>query len=144
MLKSAQEVVASGNVGEAVDFAIEANRQIASLTKELEALKVFLRSQGLSAAALTGKNSASLEGTLGTAEIVCVKAVPKAKKGVDLLACEAGIAPEIFSALFVKKTVVDFADDYETKFAALPTAAKTVIGNLVTMVASTPRVNLPK
>jgi hypothetical protein len=81
---------------------------------------------------------------LGSAQIVMVKPSPKAKKGVDLLACEAGIAPEVFQSLFVKKTVVDFVQDFESKFASLPVAAKTVIGNLVEMVASTPRVNLPK
>lgn len=144
MLKSAKDVIASGSVSEVVDFAIEANRTIAQLTKELDAIKVALRAKGVAEAALTGKNSAEIEGTLGTAQVVMLKPSPKAKKGVDLLASEAGLPAEVFASLFVKKTVVDFADDFETKLAALPTAQKAVINNLVEIVASTPRVNLPK
>lgn len=144
MIKSAKEVVASGDVASVVDFAIEANRQIAALTKELDALKVFIRERGLAAAALSGQSQASLEGTLGAAQVVVVKATPKAKKGVDLLAAEASLPAEIYSQLFVKRTVVDIADDFEEKLAALPKAQKMVVSNLVEVVASTPRVNLPK
>ena len=144
MLKSAKDVVASGNVGEVVDFAIEANRTIAALTKELEECKVALRASGVAQAALSGENAIELDGLLGKAQIVMVKATPKVKKGVSLLASEAGLPADIFAALFVKRTVVDFAEDFEVKLAGLSTAQKAVIQNLVEIVPSTPRVNLPK
>jgi len=144
MLKSAKDVVASGETASVVDFAIEADRTIKQLTKELEVVKAALRAKGIAEAALTGENSVEIEGNLGKAQIVMVRPAPKAKKGVDLLASEAGLPSEVFASLFVKKTVVDFADDFETKLAALPSAQKAVISNLVEIVASTPRVNLPK
>jgi hypothetical protein len=144
MLKSAKEIIKAGNTAEIVDFAIEVNRQIRELEAELEAAKAALREKGLQEATQSGENTASFPGTLGTATVVAVKPGFKVKKGVDLLACEAGINPGLFQSLFVKKTVVEFATDFEVKFAALPVAAKTVIGNLVEMSVSTPRVNLPK
>ena len=144
MNKSAKEVLAAGNVVETVDFAIEANRQIAALTKELDAIKAALREKGIALAAQTGDNNVAIEGTLGSAQVVMVKPAPKAKKGVDLLAAEASLPAEVYGALFTKKTVVEIADDFEAKVAALPTAQKAVVANLVEMVASTPRVNLPK
>ena len=144
MLKSAKDVVASGIVGEVVDFAIEANRMIAALSKELEECKAALRASGVAQAALTGENAVELDGLLGKAQIVMVRSAPKVKKGVSLLASEAGLPADVFAALFVKKTVVDFAEDFEVKLAGLSTAQKAVIQNLVEIVPSTPRVNLPK
>lgn len=144
MLKSAKDVVASGVTASVVDFAIEADRTIKALTRELEVVKAALREKGLSEAALSGENSVEIEGTLGVAQIVMVRPTPKAKKGVDLLASEAGLPSEVFASLFVKRTVVDFAEDFEVKLSRLPPAQKAVIQNLVEITASTPRVNLPR
>lgn len=144
MLKSAKEVVQAGETVAVVDMAIEFNREVNRLTKELDALKAFIREKGIAAAALTGENNALVEGTLGAAQVAMVKAAPKARKGTDLLASEASLPAEVFSALFVKKTVVEFAPDFEEKLNALPKAQKAVVENLVEVVASTPRVNLPK
>lgn len=144
MLKSAKTVVASGVVSEMVDAATEADRTIKALTKELEVLKTALREKGLTLAAKTGENNVALEGTLGSATVTMVKPAPKAKKGVDLLAAEANLSPETYAALFTKKTVVEIAEDYEEKVASLTPAEKAVLKNLVEVVASTPRVTLPK
>ncbi len=144
MLKSARDVVASGDAAEMVDYAIEANRQIAQLTAELEILKAALRAKGLEEAASTGETTVALEGHLGKAQVILVKPQWRVRRGVDLLASERGLPPEVFQTLFVKKTVVDFAPDFEMKIAGLPSGVQAVIRNLVEAVSSTPRVNLPK
>lgn len=144
MFKTAKEVVAAGQTTAVVDLAVEMNREITRLTKELDALKAALREKGITAAAVSGDNNVTIEGTLGSAQVVMVRPAPKAKKGVDLLAAEASLPAEVYGSLFTKKVVVEIADDYEAKVAALPAAQKAVLGNLVEVVASTPRVNLPK
>jgi hypothetical protein len=142
--KSASEVIASNITGEVVDFAIECNREVARLTKELDALKASIRATGIAQAALSGQNSVDLPGEFGVAQVVLVKAAPKAKKGVDLLASEPSLPAEVWGALFTKKVVVEIADDFEARVASLPAAQKAVVQNLVEVVAGTPRVNLPK
>ena len=144
MIKSAKDVLAAGSVEAVVDAAIEANREVNRLTKELDALKAFIREQGIAAAALSGNNNALVEGTLGAAQVAMVKAAPKARKGADLLASEGSLPADVFASLFVKKVVVEFAPDFEEKLVGLPKAQRAVVENLVEMVASTPRVNLPK
>lgn len=144
MIKSAKELVAAGSSVGVVDFAIETNRQINALTKELDLLKVFIRERGVAAAAITGENSALVEGSLGVAQVAMVKSSPKARKGTDLLASEGSLPTEVFSALFVKKTVVEFSPSFEEKLIALPKAQRAMVSNLVEIVASTPRVSFPK
>jgi len=146
MLKSAKDVLASKSVEVVVDFAIETNREVAALTKELEAVKPFLRAEGVKLACATGENSAELVGNLGVATIVGVKPTPKAKKGMDLASLEATLPAEVFASLFVKKVVVvvEVAEGYEAKLAALTTPQKAVLANFVEVVGSTARVNLPK
>jgi hypothetical protein len=64
MLKSAQEVIASGNDRFVVDYAIEVNRQITAFSKELSTVKKHLRKLGLSRV-VAGKRSVAVEGNLG-------------------------------------------------------------------------------
>lgn len=69
---------------------------------------------------------------------------PRAKKGVDLLAAEAGIPPEVYSALFRKHTVVEFAADFLQRMPELPRSAFTMISNIVEVKESTARVTFGK
>lgn len=142
MNKTAKEIVAAANTVEIVDVAVEYNREIARLTKELDVLKASIREKGLAEVAATGGNNVTLTGTTGTAQVACVKAAPKAKKGVDLLSTEGNLPAEVWASLFTKKVVVEIADDFEAKVAGLTTAQKAVVNNLVEMVAQTPRVTL--
>ena len=149
MEKSAKEVLAAGLVGEVVDFAIEKNRIATAATKELEAVKPFLREAGLADAGRTGEKTANLVGLLGTAQIVFPVAKPVAKKGVDLSAsAETSLPAEVFAALFTKRivTVVEPVADFEEKLAAmkLTPAQRAALANLVEVQPQTPRVNLPK
>jgi len=143
MLKSAKDVVASGNLASMVDFAIESNRTVTSLSSELSEVKNALREIGATRAKSEGLNSFEIEGHLGRAQVVLVKPAPRVRKGVDLLASEAGVPPELYATLFVKRTVVDLAPDFEVKLASLTPAQRDAILNLVEMVSPTPRVNLP-
>ena len=125
-----------------IDQALDLNRTIAKLTKELEALKGQIREAGLAQAALKGENSATLEGSAGVAQVVCVKDVIKARKGADLLASESSLPEEVWSSLFVKVTKVEIAPDFEAKLEGLSKAQKAVVGNLVESVPQTARVTL--
>ncbi len=142
MNKSAKEIVAAGNTVEVVDMAVEYNREIARLTKEMDVIKTFLREQGIAKVAATGDNNVTFTGTVGTAQVACVKSAPKAKKGVDLLASESNLPAEVWGALFTKRVVVDIADDFEAKLASLTTAQKAVVNNLIEMVDQTARVTI--
>lgn len=142
MLKSAKSVVASGSVSEVVDFAIEANREVTSLSKELDVAKAALRDAGSKAAALSGETNVSLVGSLGAAQIVFPKEAPKVKKGRDIAELLSALPAEIFSGLFQVEYKV--AADFAEKLAGLTAAQRAAVGNIVELVAATSRVNLPK
>lgn len=142
MNKSAKSVIESGNMVEVVDLAVEANRTIAQLTKELDALKAHLRDQGITALAAGTNNNVTFDGTIGVAQVVAVKPAPKAKKGVDLLATEGNLPADVWGQLFKKVTKVEISDDFESIVATLTPAQKAVVNGLVEVVASTPRVNI--
>jgi len=142
MLKSAKSVIASGNTSEIVDFAIEANREVSATTKELEAAKAALREAGSKKAALSGEANVTLEGSLGSAQVVFPKEAPKVKKGRDIAELLSALPAEIFSGLFQVeyKVTADFAE----KLADLTAAQRATVGNIVELVTATSRVNLPK
>jgi len=140
--KTATEIVAAQNTVEIVDAAVEMNREVARLTKEMDVLKAALRELGVAAIAATSANNVTLTGTIGTAQVACVKASPKAKKGANLLAAKDALPAEVFASLFTVKTVVDFAEDFEAQVAGLTTAQKKVVGGLFEMVAGTSRVTI--
>ena len=145
MIKSAKEIVAAGLTQEVVDMAIETNRQVTALVRELDVLKSYIRDLGAAAAARSGENNALVEGILGSAQVAMVKATPKARKGTDLSEVAEGTLPaDVFSALFIKKTVVEFSPDFEEKLNALPLSQRAMVSYLVEIVESKPRVNLPK
>lgn len=142
MFKTAKEVLALNDTVQTVDLAVELNREVARLSKELDTLKAALRDQGVAAIAQTGNNNVTLAGTVGEAQVVAVKAAPKARKGIDLLSTEGNLPAEVWNSLFVKVTKVEIAPDFEVKVAGLTTAQKAVVNDLVEVVAQTPRVNI--
>jgi hypothetical protein len=143
MLKKASEVIASGDLKQVVDFAIETYRTIDGSCEELEVCKGFLREE---ARKVSGPKSSCvlLEGNLGAAQVVFPKPLPRVRRGVDLLASEEGLPPGVFRTLFTKRVVIEFVEDFEEKFATLSSSERAVIDNLVEVVPSTPRVSLPK
>jgi hypothetical protein len=146
MLKSARDVLASGDVGAIVDFAIEANRSVTSTSKELDSVKAHLR--GLAAnqknadPALT---SVKFEGHLGVAHIVMPsKPIFRARKGMKLADLKKVLPEEVYASLFEEKVVVDVGTDYATNFAGLSPSQRLVVEKFVESVPQTARVNLPE
>ena len=141
MLKDSKAVIATGDVSLIVDLAIEANRTMTAAKDGLEQAKSFLRDHALSE---EGTGSVELEGNLGAAQVVIPEPRPRAKHGVDLPACVKALPEEMVGRLFVVRTVVDFAPDFEARVASLPTEQQAAVWNLIKMADQTPRVSLPE
>jgi hypothetical protein len=146
MLRSAKDILASGDVGAAVDFAIEANRTVASTSSDLDVVKAHLR--GLAEASKRNDptlKSVKFEGHLGIAHVVMVsKPVFRARKGMRLADLKKVRPSETYESLFAEKVVVDVADDYETNFSNLSPGQRIVVEKFVESVPQTARVNLPE
>ena len=143
-MKNAVALTTSKEVGKVVDYAIETNRMVGHLTGELAICKTHLRREGVERATFCKTTSVEIAGLLGKAQIILTRPQARIRKGVDLLASEAAFPPGVFDLLFVKKTVVDLAPDFEEKLLRLPSFQQQAIRNLIQYVDSTPRVNLPK
>jgi hypothetical protein len=145
MLKSAKDVLASGDVGDIVDFAIEANRTVMSATKELGSVKAHLRglaeSQKLEA---PGTTSVKFEGHLGVAQVVLGKPGFRARKGMKLGDLERVLPVDLYESLFVEEVLVTLSEDYAENFSQLDPAQRLVVENYVEFAPPTPRVNLPE
>ena len=109
MLKDARSVIATDDPTLITDFAIEANRRMAAAKAGLDLAKDWLRAQ---AREETTSGTVEFEGALGTAQVVITESKFQVKKGVKLLACLDALAPSTVSRLFVRRTVVDFVDDF--------------------------------
>lgn len=145
MQKTAREVIASGDLRSVVDFGIELDRRIKSQSKELEEVKEYLRLLGRSSVAdRQTERSVLLEGSLGAVQVTYPADTPKARKGVDLLACEVDVPEGVWRALFVKRVVVDFARDFLEKLRQLSREDQAKIADLVEVVPPTPRVGWPR
>lgn len=142
MLKDAQSVIATDDPSLITDFAIEAGRRMAAFKAGLDLAKDWLREQ---ARKETTSGTVEFEGALGTAQVVILEPKFQAKKGVKLLECLDALPHGLVSRLFVRRTVVDFVDDFERRLSLLSTDQQMVIRNLVEKgEAQTPRVTLPQ
>jgi hypothetical protein len=145
MLRTAAEVVASGDVPSIVDFGIELDRTIKSESQELDEIKRVLRQIGETGLAdRRTEKTVQLEGHLGVVTVTFPADSPKLRPGVDLLASEAGIPEDVFKLLFRKRTVVDLADGFFEKLARLDPEDREMILDLIEVQRSTPRVTWPK
>lgn len=145
MLKSARDVLASGDVRAIVDFAIEANRMVAATSTELRSVKAHLR--GLAEDQKRGdpsKTSVKFEGHLGVAQVVLGKPFPHGRKGMNLGDLKRTLPEDIYASLFSEITVVGVADGYEENFSQLNPAQRLVVEKYVDFSATTSRVNLPE
>lgn len=145
MQKTAREVIASGDVRSVIDFGIELDRRIKSQARDLEEVKEYLRTLGLSSVAdRRTEHSVQLEGSLGLVQVTYPADTPKVRKGVDLLASEVGVPEGAWKALFVKRVVVDFARDFVEKLRRLSREDQAAVADLVEVVPATPRVSWPR
>lgn len=152
MIKSARDLIASGDVEGVVDFAIETYRSILSEGEELDEAKKYIRGLAITHFVLVSQNpriekkskTVQIPGRLGNATVTFPDPSPQARRGVDLLACAGGLPKDLFEKLFVKVTSVTFAPDFKEKLGTLTARERAIIENLVEIVTSTPRVNLPR
>lgn len=142
MLRTAAEVVASGDVPTIVDFGIELDRSIKAEAQELEEVKKALRRIGETRLAdRRTEKSVQLEGHLGIVTVTFPADAPKLKPGVDLAASEAGIPEDVFRLLFRKRVVIDFEVGFLDKLARLEPEDRDLILDLIEVQRATPRVN---
>jgi hypothetical protein len=144
MLRSASDVLATGDVGQIVDFAIEANRTASSATRELGIVKGGLRALAEEEGKRTSSSSVRFEGNLGVAHVVIPKPVYRARKGMRLGELRKVLSDETYETLFVEKVVVDVGEDFEDGFADLSPSQRLVVEKFVESVPQTARVNLPE
>jgi hypothetical protein len=145
MLKTAQEVISSGNVPAIVDFGIELDRTIKAETQELEEIKKFIREiGGTSLADRRTEKTVQIDGNLGPVTVTYPADAPKLKPGVDLLASEQGIPEDVWKLLFRKRVVVDLAEGFMEKLGRLAEEDREMITDLIDIQRSTPRVLWPK
>lgn len=155
MLKTANEVIAHGDVRAVVDFAVEVNREIAANTKELNTAKAHLRADARKSVcsfmgvALRDKapqpdGSVDIEGNLGTATVVFDKDTPKIRKGQTLKDIEPNLPEETFASLFTREVVVRPVKDFVDRLGDLSAAEREVIDRFLEVKPTTPKVYLPK
>lgn len=144
MEKTAQEVIASGDLRAVIDFAVELHRRISAQSKELDAAKHHLREAARTEAASSRERAIELLGNLGTASVVFERDSVKLKKDMNLADIEENLSPETFAHLFVTKVVVEPAPDFLDKITDLSPVERAVLANFLDVVPSTPKVYLPK
>lgn len=146
MLKSAMDVLATGDLFSIVDFAIETNRILSTTSKDLGVVKAHLRrlaeTRRKSEPAL---RSVQFEGHLGIAHVVMpTKLIFRARRGMNLSDLKQVLPEEMYTSLFKEKLVVEVSDDYGVNFADLSPGQRLVVEKFVEGVAQTSRVNLPE
>lgn len=148
LTKTAEEILASKNVGLVNDFAIERNRLAAEASRDVEVCKLFLRLVGQRIAYREDELEAEIRSTLGTTLVVIPPSKPCFRSGTEAETVEASLPAEIFSALFVKRVIVTVepVSDFEKKLQAMDLTPRTraLLANLVEMVPQQPKVILPK
>lgn len=144
MEKTAKEVIATGDVRATVDFAIELHRRIASLGRELEEAKRYLREVAKEDVKLTGERSTEILGNLGTASVVFERDTVKTKRDMNLADIEENLSEETFARLFVTRVLVDPSSDFLDKMVDVTPAERAVIENFLDVTPATPKVYLPK
>lgn len=142
MLKTAQEVIASGDDRAIVDYAIEVSRLINRHTAELETAKAHLR--GLAQKTREGKPLVELEGNLGVAEVrFPLRSDVKARKGRDLRDLEVNLEKS-FSRLFLRVVQIQPVEDFADEAQLLSPEERAVLDRFVEVTPATPKVFLTK
>lgn len=146
MLKSAKDILASGDIRAIVDYAIEANRVLKAATEDLASMKEYLRGQAQEARKTDDSvTSVRFEGQLGVAHVVIPsKSFVKVKKGMNPADLKKVVGADVYEHLFVEKTVIEPRAEYETAFADLSPRERLVVENYVGVFPALPRVNIPE
>lgn len=141
MLRTASEVIASGDDGAVVDFAIEVGRQAAAALEELGVAKSYLRKV---AAKSQGSWRVEIPGNIGVATVVFDRDVPKPRKGKDLRDIEPNLSEETFARLFTKSVTVKPVEGFISRLDGLSPSEKAIVDRFIEVRPQTPKVYLPK
>ena len=145
MLKRAKDVIAEGDLGKVVDFAIDLNRQGFEINAELEEAKNHLRTVAKSKK--RGSAEVELGGLSGTVSVVFPGLVFKARKGADLKDLEVNLKPEVFAKLF-KRTITIVpaleAPDFEEALKTLTESERLTVKHFIETVDATGKVYVPR
>jgi hypothetical protein len=145
LLKRAKDVIALGDLGKVVDFAIDQNRQGFEITKELEDAKNYLREAAK--AKRKGSAEVELDGLSGTVSVVFSGLVFKNKKGADLKDLEANLKPEVFAKLF-RKTIEIVpaleAEAFEEALSTLTEPERSTVKHFIETTPATGKVYVPR
>ncbi len=144
MLKTAQEVIASGDERAVVDYAVEVNRSISSSQVELDEAKAFLRRLAEGRREEQG-DSVEIDGNLGAATIKFqTRPEVKLKKGRDLRDIEATLPEETFRRLFVKTVQIRAVEDLPELIVTLSAGDRETVDRFLEITPKTPKVFLTK
>ena len=144
MLKRASDIIAHGDERAIVDFAIESNRELATIGRELELAKGHLRKVALGRAGDGTEGPVEIEGNLGVASVAFGPAGVKTRKGRDLRDIEANLSEDTFRRLFTRKLQVHPHKDLATLVASVEGSERDVIDQFLAIKPSTPKVFLPR
>lgn len=144
MLKTAQEVIASGDERAVVDYAVEVNRSISRSQVELDEAKAFLRRLAEGRREEQG-DSVEIDGNLGAATIEFqTRPEVKLKKGRDLRDIEVNLPEETFRRLFVKTVQIRAVEDLPELITTLPAGDREIVERFLEITPKTAKVFLTK
>ena len=146
MLRSAKDILASGDVGAVVDLAIEVNRTAQTSTKDLSSVKDWLRVRAKDRKKKDPElTHVSFEGQLGVIQVVIPsKPFVRVKKGMDPRGLKKVLTSEEYESLFVEKTVIEPSSEYQKKLASLDPRKRFVVEGYVGVTPAVSRVNIPE
>lgn len=145
MLKRASEVIAQGDLGEVVDYAIDLFRQASKIEAQLDEVKVHLRKVARERA--QGAKTVDLDGLTGSITVSFPGLAIKTKKGADLKDLEVNVPPEVFAELFRNAVVITPALDAEEfldRLKQLNPAHRARINHFVSIEEQTGKVFIPR
>lgn len=146
MLRSAKDILASGDIGAVVDLAIEVNRTAQVSTKDLSSVKEWLRGLAKDKKRLSPEvTHVSFEGQLGVVQVVIPsKPFVRVRKGMNPADLKKVLTQEEYESLFVEKTVIEPTSEYRKKLATLDQRKQLMVKNYVGVTPAVSRVNIPE
>lgn len=133
-------------VRKAVDRAVELNRSIKAMAKELEELKARFREVAATGSfPKTETGSVELRSDMDNCATVCYsKDTPRVIKGADLGSLKEHLTRGQFSMMFEQVIVMRSVEDFENCFANLTKADQNRVKKCVAWTPNTPAVQLSK
>ena len=144
MLRTAQEVISSGDDLSIVDYAVETNRLVSIARTELDAVKVHLRKMA-DGRRSSSEYSVEIEGRIGIATVEFpLRPEVTVRRGRNLQDLEVNLPLEVFRRLFVRTVQFRPVDDIDERIRELPADQREIVEEFVEITTKTPKVYLTK